>query len=50
MQEGMGDRGGTVVKLLCYRSEDRWFEPKVISPEEENSHAPRVINTLNTQV
>jgi len=21
------DRGGTVVKLLCYKSEDRWFDP-----------------------
>ena len=22
-----GDRGGTVVKLLCYKSEGRWFDP-----------------------
>jgi len=22
-----GDRGGTVVKLLCYTSEGRWFDP-----------------------
>jgi len=22
-----GDRGGTVVKVLCYKSEDRWFDP-----------------------
>ena len=22
-----GDRGSTVVKLLCYKSEDRWFDP-----------------------
>ena len=22
-----GDRGGTVVKLLCYKSECRWFDP-----------------------
>jgi len=21
------DRGGTVVKLLCYKSEGRWFDP-----------------------
>jgi len=21
-----GDRGGTVVKVLCYKSEGRWFE------------------------
>ena len=21
-----GDRGGTVVKVLCYKSEDRWFD------------------------
>jgi hypothetical protein len=23
----MGDRGGTVVKVLCYKSEGRWFDP-----------------------
>ena len=22
-----GDRGGTVVKALCYKSEGRWFDP-----------------------
>ena len=22
-----GDRGGTVVKVLCYKSEDHWFDP-----------------------
>jgi hypothetical protein len=22
-----GDRGDTVVKLLCYKSEGRWFDP-----------------------
>jgi len=21
------DRGSTVVKVLCYKSEDRWFDP-----------------------
>jgi len=25
--EVMGDRGGTVVKVLCYKSEGRWFGP-----------------------
>jgi len=24
----MGDRGGTVVKALCYKSEGRWFESR----------------------
>ena len=24
----MGDRGGTVVKVLCYKSEGCWFEPR----------------------
>ena len=24
---GIGDRGGTVVKVLCYKSEGRWFDP-----------------------
>jgi hypothetical protein len=23
-----GDRGGTVVKVLCYKSEDRWFDSR----------------------
>ena len=23
---GSGDRGGTVVKALCYKSEGRWFD------------------------
>jgi len=22
-----GDRGGAVVKVLCYKSESRWFDP-----------------------
>ena len=25
--EYLGDRGSTVVKVLCYKSEDRWFDP-----------------------
>ena len=28
-----GDRGGTVVKVLCYRSEGRWFDPRWLSFE-----------------
>jgi len=23
----VGDSGGTVVKVLCYKSEGRWFDP-----------------------
>ena len=23
----IGDRGGTVVKVLCYKLEGRWFDP-----------------------
>ena len=23
----LGDRGGTVVKMLCYKSDGRWFDP-----------------------
>jgi len=23
----VGDHGGTVVKVLCYKSEGRWFDP-----------------------
>ena len=26
-QEYMGDRGSTEVKVLCYNSEGRWFDP-----------------------
>jgi hypothetical protein len=25
----LGDRGGTVVKLLCYKSGGRWFDSKL---------------------
>jgi len=25
--KGGGDRSGTVVKVLCYKSEGRWFDP-----------------------
>jgi len=25
----MGDRGSTVVKVLCYKSEGRWFDPSL---------------------
>ena len=24
----LGDRGATVVKVLCYKSEGRWFDPR----------------------
>ena len=24
----VGDRGSTVVKVLCYKSEGRWFDPR----------------------
>ena len=27
VQEYLGDRGSTVVKVLCYKSECRWFDP-----------------------
>jgi len=26
-----GDRGGTVVKVLFYKSEGRWFDPSCVS-------------------
>ena len=26
---GDRDRGGTVVKVLCYKSEGRWFHPRL---------------------
>jgi hypothetical protein len=27
IRDNNGDRGGTVVKVLCYKSEGRWFDP-----------------------
>jgi len=27
IEQEMGDRGSTVVKVLCYKSKDRWFDP-----------------------
>jgi len=26
--KSLGDRGSTVVKVLCYKSEGRWFDPR----------------------
>ena len=28
LQTCSGDRGSTVVKVLCYKSEGRWFDPR----------------------
>jgi len=25
----LGDRGGTAVTVLCYKSEGRWFDPRL---------------------
>jgi len=30
----IGDRGGTVVKVLCYKSEGRWFDPSWCHPSD----------------
>jgi len=27
------ERGSTVVKVLCYKSEDRWFDPQLMPLE-----------------
>ena len=27
VSQTLGDRGSTVVKVLCYNSEGRWFDP-----------------------
>jgi hypothetical protein len=29
----MEDRGSTVIKALCYKSEGRWFESQIVSLE-----------------
>ena len=29
LQGKIGDRGGTVIKVLCYKSEGRWFDPSL---------------------
>ena len=31
LQQVSRDRGSTVVKALCYKSEDRWFDPRGVS-------------------
>ena len=28
LSSGLGDRGSTVVKVLCYKSEGRWFDSR----------------------
>ena len=28
LNSGSGDRGSTVVKVLCYKSEGRWFDAR----------------------
>ena len=28
IMKAKGDRGGTVVKVLCYKQEGRWFDPR----------------------
>ena len=33
-----GDRSGTVVKVLCYKSEGRWFDPSFIDINSFRSH------------
>ena len=30
---GVGDRGSSVVKVTCYKSESRWFDPSLVSLE-----------------
>ena len=30
---GVGDRGGTAVKVLCYKSEGRWFDSQLVPSE-----------------
>jgi hypothetical protein len=48
----VGDRGGTVVKVLCYKSEGCWFEPNIrlhrirISPTDNCSECNN-IDTLH---
>ena len=50
MQKSYGDRGGTVVKVLCYKSEGRWFDPSwchFIDTKSFRSHyGPRVDQPL----
>jgi len=38
------DRGGTVVKVLCYKSEARWFDP---SRSFRSHYGPRLDSVSN---
>ena len=49
-----GDRGGTVVKALCYKSEGRWFDPSwchwnfsLICNPSERTYGPGVDSAPN---
>jgi len=47
----MGDRGSTVVKVLCYKSEGRWFDPNgfFVDIKSFRSHyGPGVDSSFNT--
>ena len=33
LTEYVGDRGSTVVKVLCCKSKGRWFDPQLVSVE-----------------
>ena len=44
-----GDRGGTVVKVLCYKSEGRWFYPSFASACKTNTTQNQPHQISNTQ-
>ena len=52
--EMVGDRGGTVVKALCYKSEGRWFDPRwchwnfSLTKSSRSHYGPGVDSASNT--
>jgi hypothetical protein len=47
-----GDRGGTVVRILCYKSEGRWFDSKkkrkAYQPENRGKLIANFLTVLDT--
>jgi hypothetical protein len=42
-----GDRGSTVVKVLCYKSEGRWFDSRWCHWKFSSHYGPGVVSASN---
>ena len=43
----MGDRASTVVNVLCYKSEGRWFDPSSVDFSLTSHYGPGVDSASN---